>query len=72
MLADGQLFRFDLDDTPGDDTRVQLPHREIIDTLGAVSIVGTAAGGVVLCSWCMDASWHLRATFTKGSRWPVR
>nr|AIT69997.1 pyruvate kinase [Dictyopteris undulata] len=34
-LADGQLFRFDMDDTPGDDTRVQLPHREIIDTLGA-------------------------------------
>ena len=32
-LKQGQRFRFDLDDTPGDATRVQLPHREIFDAL---------------------------------------
>jgi pyruvate kinase len=29
-LKEGQEFRFDLDETPGDETRVQLPHPEII------------------------------------------
>ncbi|WP_371156664.1 pyruvate kinase [Jannaschia sp. 2305UL9-9] len=29
----GAPFRFDLDDTPGDATRVQLPHKEIFDAL---------------------------------------
>ena len=33
QLEDGQDFRFDLDDTPGDITRVQLPHKEIFDAL---------------------------------------
>ena len=28
-LAEGQQFSFDLDDTPGDASRVQLPHKEI-------------------------------------------
>eukprot|EP00904_Undaria_pinnatifida_P010330 jgi/Undpi1/6427/HiC_scaffold_20.g08908.m1 len=32
-LVDGQLFRFDMDDEPGDAARVKLPHKEIIDTL---------------------------------------
>ena len=32
-LAEGAAFRFDLDATPGDATRVQLPHREIFDAL---------------------------------------
>ena len=32
-LADGQAFRFDLDNTPGDATRVQLPHPEIFAAL---------------------------------------
>lgn len=35
-LVDGQMFRFDLDDEPGDAARVRLPHREIIDTLREV------------------------------------
>lgn len=35
-LVDGQMFRFDLDDEPGDAARVKLPHREIIDTLQEV------------------------------------
>jgi pyruvate kinase len=30
----GQPFRFDLDDAPGDATRVQLPHKEIFQALG--------------------------------------
>ncbi|MFT8718994.1 pyruvate kinase [Acetobacter sp.] len=30
ILKAGQSFRLDLDDTPGDTTRVNLPHREII------------------------------------------
>merc|ERR1719356_954739 len=30
VLKAGQQFRFDLDDTPGDDSRVQLPHPEIL------------------------------------------
>eukprot|EP00961_Rhodomonas_salina_P049433 664044-Rhodomonas_salina.1 len=35
-LKDGQLFTFDLDaDSPGDETRVSLPHPEIISTLKA-------------------------------------
>ncbi len=29
----GQRFRFDMDETPGDATRVQLPHQEIFDAL---------------------------------------
>jgi pyruvate kinase len=32
-VSKGDLFRFDLDDTPGDKTRVKLPHPEIIETL---------------------------------------
>jgi pyruvate kinase len=33
MLEEGQSFRLDLDDAPGDATRVQLPHREILQAL---------------------------------------
>lgn len=33
QLQDGQAFRFDLDPTPGDITRVCLPHKEIFDAL---------------------------------------
>lgn len=32
-LAAGQAFRFDLDPAPGDSTRVNLPHREILEAL---------------------------------------
>ena len=32
-LEIGQTFRFDLDDTPGDASRVCLPHKEIFDAL---------------------------------------
>ncbi len=32
-LKNGAAFRFDLDDTPGDQTRVQLPHPEIFAAL---------------------------------------
>nr|AIT69989.1 pyruvate kinase [Sargassum vachellianum] len=32
-LVDGQMFRFDMDDEPGDAARVKLPHEEIINTL---------------------------------------
>jgi pyruvate kinase len=32
-IVAGQAFRFDLDDAPGDATRVQLPHREIFEAL---------------------------------------
>jgi pyruvate kinase len=32
-LSVGQKFRLDLDETPGDETRVQLPHREIFEAL---------------------------------------
>ncbi|QBY02158.1 pyruvate kinase [Rhodophyticola sp. CCM32] len=32
-LQDGAAFRFDLDDAPGDETRVQLPHPEIFAAL---------------------------------------
>ena len=32
-LEEGQSFRLDLNDAPGDATRVQLPHREIFDAL---------------------------------------
>ena len=37
----GTSFRFDLDDTPGDATRVQLPHKEIFEALepGATLLV---------------------------------
>ena len=37
----GKPFRFDLDEAPGDATRVQLPHREIFDALkpGATLLV---------------------------------
>lgn len=33
MLVEGQTFRFDLVDEPGDSSRVKLPHPEIIQTL---------------------------------------
>jgi len=41
ILQDGQAFRFDLDETPGDSTRVCLPHKEIFDALepGATLLV---------------------------------
>ena len=34
-LKEGMVIRFDLDETPGDETRVNLPHPEII---GAVNV----------------------------------
>jgi pyruvate kinase len=33
MLTEGQTFRLDLDDAPGDAKRVQLPHTEILQAL---------------------------------------
>ncbi len=40
-IEEGQKFSFDLDDAPGDATRVQLPHKEIFDALepGATLLV---------------------------------
>lgn len=40
-LIEGAEFRLDLDDAPGDATRVQLPHKEILDALepGATLLV---------------------------------
>jgi pyruvate kinase len=32
-IEEGQTFRFDLDDAPGDASRVQLPHKEIFEAL---------------------------------------
>lgn len=32
-LTEGQTIRFDLDDTPGDETRVNLPHPEVLNVL---------------------------------------
>lgn len=32
-LEEGQKFRLDLDDTPGDNSRVRLPHKEIFEAL---------------------------------------
>ena len=32
-LEEGQPFRFDLDETPGNASRVSLPHREVLDAL---------------------------------------
>ena len=32
-LKEGQSFRFDLDDAPGDETRVNLPHPEVLGAL---------------------------------------
>ncbi len=37
MLVVGQTFRFDLDPAPGDATRVNLPHREILEALAVGS-----------------------------------
>ena len=33
-LSEGMAFRFDLDDALGDETRVQLPHPEVIEAMG--------------------------------------
>jgi pyruvate kinase len=53
-LADGQAFRLDLDETPGDATRVYLPHPEIFAALepGANLLVndGKIRLKVVACS----------------------
>ncbi|MBJ3764034.1 pyruvate kinase [Maribius pontilimi] len=40
-ITEGQDFRLDLDDAPGDATRVQLPHKEIFDVMeeGATLLV---------------------------------
>lgn len=32
-LTEGMAFRFDMDDTPGDETRVQLPHPEVLEAM---------------------------------------
>ncbi|MBC6442421.1 MAG: pyruvate kinase [Rhodobacteraceae bacterium] len=41
IIQEGATFRFDLDDTPGDATRVCLPHKEIFEALepGATLLV---------------------------------
>ena len=41
MLVEGQTFRLDLDDTPGDDMRAQLPHPEIFKVVkdGAILLL---------------------------------
>jgi pyruvate kinase len=54
MLSEGASFRFDLDATPGDATRVQLPHREIFAALepGATLLIndGKLRLRVMACS----------------------
>ncbi len=37
QLEKGQTFRFDSDDTLGDEKRVHLPHKEVIDSMGVGS-----------------------------------
>jgi len=32
-LTEGMAFRFDLDETLGDETRVQLPHPEVLEAM---------------------------------------
>ncbi len=54
VLAEGASFRFDMDDAPGDDTRVSLPHPEIFKALqvGSTLLVndGKIRLSVVECS----------------------
>ncbi|GLQ35263.1 pyruvate kinase [Amylibacter marinus] len=49
-IVEGQDFRFDLDDTPGDATRVQLPHKEIFEALevGATLLINDGKLRVVV------------------------
>jgi pyruvate kinase len=57
MLEEGQTFRFDLDDTPGDATRVMLPHTEIFEALepGATLLVNDGKLRLKVLS-CDDSS----------------
>ena len=48
LLAKGQKFRFDLDQTPGDNRRVNLPHKEIIETLNIGDILLVDDGKIKL------------------------
>ena len=54
-LEPGQTFRFDLDDAPGDGTRVQLPHPEIFETLEAGSTLLVNDGKIRLRVETIDA-----------------
>ncbi len=55
-LVEGQVFRFDLDPTEGDNSRVCLPHKEIFDALepGAVLLVDDGKIRLVVKECCRD------------------
>jgi len=48
MLVEGQRFRLDSSDEPGDAARVRLPHPEILETLGAGDVLLVDDGKVRL------------------------
>ena len=48
-------MRFDLDPTPGDETRVQMPHPEIFKALRPGMLLLLEAGGFA-CAWASAAT----------------
>lgn len=55
-LEPGQPFRFDLDDAAGDETRVELPHPEIFETLEAGATLLVNDGKIRLRVTSADAA----------------
>ena len=48
VINNGDLFRFDLDDTPGDNKRVNLPHPEILQALKVGATLSVDDGKIKL------------------------
>ena len=64
-IEEGQPFRFDLDDAPGDATRVQLPHKEIFEALSEGSTLLVNDGKLRLKVTSCDAT-HADCTVVTG------
>lgn len=63
-LVDGQMFRFDMDDEPGDSARVKLPHKEIIDTLREVGDTAWVKSSEM--QQCHIQAWYIHTTVSLG------
>lgn len=66
-LTIGQSLIFDLDDTPGDETRIGLPHPEILKTLEVGSQI-SLDDGKVRANITKTAKDHVVAEITAGSK----
>ena len=70
-LQTGQAFRLDLNATPGDATRVNLPHPEIIEAASIGSHVCCSTTASCGCAWCASGPTRWKPRWWSAVRCPT-